>query len=236
MRFSKTTILFFVLIFDLAIVIGCINWSSSSTLRYQSNNNDSENGKSNNELTSQNTSEDSSFIYNDEDVPEYQDPSDLPEDESKIDLSSLMKNLKNESKGSGEEAVLSSKKELMIMEIIKYMNTPYKYGGNSLNGIDCSAFTQSVYQSSWMITLNRSARDQYQQGTVIENREDLKFGDLIFFNTRRRVRPGHVGIYIGENLFAHASSTLGVTISSLEHNYYNKRYMGARRIEEEETN
>lgn len=122
------------------------------------------------------------------------------------------------------------------MEIIKYMNTPYKYGGNSLNGIDCSAFTQSVYQSSWMITLNRSARDQYQQGTVIENREDLKFGDLIFFNTRRRVRPGHVGIYIGENLFAHASSTLGVTISSLEHNYYNKRYMGARRIEEAETN
>ena len=234
MRFSKTTILFFVLIFDLAIVIGCSG--SSSTLRYQSNNNDSENGKSNNELTSYNTSEDSSFIYNDEDVPEYQDPSDLPEDESKIDLSSLIKNLKNESKGSGEEAVLSSKKELMIMEIIKYMNTPYKYGGNSLNGIDCSAFTQSVYQSSWMITLNRSARDQYQQGTVIENREDLKFGDLIFFNTRRRVRPGHVGIYIGENLFAHASSTLGVTISSLEHNYYNKRYMGARRIEEAETN
>lgn len=108
MRFSKTTILFFVLIFDLAIVIGCSG--SSSTLRYQSNNNDSENGKSNNELTSYNTSEDSSFIYNDEDVPEYQDPSDLPEDESKIDLSSLMNNLKNESEGSGEEAVVSSKR------------------------------------------------------------------------------------------------------------------------------
>jgi cell wall-associated NlpC family hydrolase len=234
MRFSKTSILFFVLIFDLAIVIGCSG--SSSNLRYNGNQKDVVIGVNDSELSSQNTSEDSSFIYNDEDVPEYQDPSDLPEDESKIDLSSLMKNLKNESTDSNTDPVLSSKKELMIMEIIKYMNTPYKYGGNSLNGIDCSAFTQSVYQSSWMITLNRSARDQYQQGTVIENREDLKFGDLIFFNTRRRVRPGHVGIYIGDNLFAHASSTLGVTISSLEHNYYNKRYMGARRIEEVENN
>jgi len=234
MRFSKTTILFVVFLFDLTIVIGCSG--SSSTLRYNGNQKEVVTGVNDNELSSQNTSEDSSFIYNDEDVPEYQDPSDLPEDESKIDLSSLMNNLKNESTDSNKDPVLSSKKELMIMEIIKYMNTPYKYGGNSLNGIDCSAFTQNVYQSSWMIPLNRSARDQYQQGTVVENREDLKFGDLIFFNTRRRVRPGHVGIYIGENLFAHASSTLGVTISSLEHNYYNKRYMGARRIEEEETN
>ena len=178
-----------------------------------------------------NNSEDSLFVYDDEDVQEFQDPSDLPESEDKIDLSSLMKNIEN--KSSDGEPVLSSKKEIMIMEIIKYMNTPYKYGGNSLNGIDCSAFTQNVYQSSWMLTLNRSARDQYQQGKVISDRSDLKFGDLVFFNTRRRVKPGHVGIYIGDNLFAHASSKLGVTISSLEHDYYNKRYMGARRIDEE---
>ena len=65
------------------------------------------------------------------------------------------------------------------------------------------------------------------------DRTELKFGDLVFFNTRRRVKPGHVGIYIGDNLFAHASSKLGVTISSLEHDYYNKRYMGARRIDEQ---
>ena len=104
--------------------------------------------------------------------------------------------------------LLSSKKELMLMEIIRYLNTPYKYGGNSLNGIDCSAFTQNVYKNSWLLNLNRSARDQYQQGIVIENRSELKFGDLVFFNTRRRVKPGHVGIYIGDNLFAHASSKL----------------------------
>jgi len=210
----------------LVLLTACAN--SSSSIRYQ------ESTKT--EKLSENTksSEDSLFIYSDEDVPEFQDPSDLPEDETKIDLSSVMKNI--EKKSSEGETVLSSKKEIMIMEIIKYMNTPYKYGGNSLNGIDCSAFTQNVYQSSWMIKLNRSARDQYQQGEVITNRDDLQFGDLVFFNTRRRVKPGHVGIYIGDNLFAHASSKLGVTISSLEHDYYNKRYMGARRIDEEGSN
>ena len=117
------------------------------------------------------------------------------------------------------------------MEIIRYLNTPYKYGGNSLNGIDCSAFTQNVYRDSWLLDLNRSARDQYQQGIVIEERSDLKFGDLVFFNTRRRVKPGHVGIYIGENLFAHASRKRGVTVSSLDEDYYSRKYMGAKRME-----
>jgi lipoprotein Spr/probable lipoprotein NlpC len=217
------------------LVLGLIASSacsgSSSSLRYQDTDQNKNLNVTNYEQV--NNSEDSSFIFEGEDVPEFQDPSDLPEDEAKIDLSSVMKNIEKQSSGSNGETVVSSKKEIMIMEIIKYMNTPYKYGGNSLSGIDCSAFTQNVYQSSWMLTLNRSARDQYQQGTVISDRSELKFGDLIFFNTRRRVKPGHVGIYIGDNLFAHASSKLGVTISSLEHNYYNKRYMGGRRIEEE---
>ncbi|GIK22352.1 MAG: hypothetical protein BroJett005_17660 [Ignavibacteriota bacterium] len=177
-------------------------------------------------------SDDSLIVFEDDDFPESEDPGDLPEDESQIDISAVMKNL---DKNREEESLpLSTKKDLMIMEIIKYMNTPYKFGGNSLNGIDCSAFTQSVFKNSWMLDLNRSAREQFKQGIPIENRSDLKFGDLVFFNTRRRVKPGHVGIYIGENLFAHASTKLGVTISSLDHEYYNKRYMGARRIEEEE--
>ncbi|MCJ7552912.1 MAG: C40 family peptidase, partial [Ignavibacteriaceae bacterium] len=81
------------------------------------------------------------------------------------------------------------------------------------------------------ININRSAREQYIQGEVITEKSELKFGDLVFFNTRRRVRPGHVGIYIGDNLFAHASTKHGVTVSSLDHNYYSARYMGARRID-----
>lgn len=229
MSFTKVLMIFMFVGMGLIAISACANTSSS--IRYQESNQTNNSSEENNLRLENNNSEDSLFIYENEDVPEYQDPSDLPEDEAKIDLSSVMKNI--EKKSSDGEVVLSSKKEIMIMEIIKYMNTPYKYGGNSLNGIDCSAFTQNVYQSSWMITLNRSARDQYIQGTPISDRDELKFGDLVFFNTRRRVKPGHVGIYIGDNLFAHASSKLGVTISSLEHDYYNKRYMGARRIDEE---
>ncbi len=118
----------------------------------------------------------------------------------------------------------------VFMQIVKWYDTPYKYGGTSTRGIDCSAFTQSVYKDAFEIPILRSAREQYTMGEEIEEMSDLEPGDLVFFNTRRRVRPGHVGIYIGDNLFAHASSKLGVTVSSLEDNYYSKRYMGARRI------
>ena len=222
----KIKILFISAMFIGGIIsFGCS--SSSGNLRY------GDNGKSTVINDNDSFSDDSSFVLDDKEVSEFQDPSDLPENESKIDLTELMKNLDQRSSGSDSEALLSSKRELMLMEIIRYLNTPYKYGGNSLNGIDCSAFTQSVYKNSWLLDLNRSAREQYQQGIVIDDRTALEFGDLVFFNTRRRVKPGHVGIYIGDNLFAHASSKLGVTISSLEHDYYNKRYMGARRIDEQ---
>ncbi len=232
MSITKKFFIITIILINAFVFIDCS--SSSGSLRYDENNKSKEIEKSGRyESNNISQSDDSTFIFEDEDVPEFQDPSDLPEDEIKIDLTSVLKKLENSSSGSDREAILSSKKELMLMEIIRYLNTPYKYGGNSLNGIDCSAFTQNVYRDSWLLDLNRSARDQYQQGISIENRSELKFGDLVFFNTRRRVKPGHVGIYIGENLFAHASSKLGVTISSLEHTYYDKRYMGGRRIEEE---
>ncbi len=202
--------------------MGCS--STSSTLRY----NDKDQTEKLNSISIEDT-----LVEFDEDIPEFQDPSDLPDDESKIDLTELLKNLDKKKDDPNNDASLSTKRDLMLMEIIRYLNTPYKYGGNSLDGIDCSAFTQSVYKNSWLLNLNRTARDQFQQGQVIGDRSELKFGDLVFFNTRRRVKPGHVGIYIGDNLFAHASSKLGVTISSLEHTYYDKRYMGARRVDEE---
>lgn len=213
--------------------VGCS--STSSSLRYNDTNQTDKINSTNNtryEKVNSIATEDT-LVDLDEDVPEFQDPSDLPDDESKIDLTELLKNLDKKKNNSDSEAPVSTKRDLMLMEIIRYLNTPYKYGGNSLDGIDCSAFTQSVYKNSWLLNLNRTARDQFQQGQVISDRSELKFGDLVFFNTRRRVKPGHVGIYIGDNLFAHASSKLGVTVSSLEHTYYDKRYMGARRIDEQ---
>ena len=116
------------------------------------------------------------------------------------------------------------------MEVIKYLDTPYKFGGNSESGIDCSAFTKTVFSNTFSMELPRTAKEQYQVGDEIDSKNDLKFGDLVFFNTRKRVKPGHVGIYIGDNLFAHASKK-GVTVSSLEDNYYSRKFMGGRRIE-----
>jgi lipoprotein Spr len=136
------------------------------------------------------------------------------------------------SKNSAGSSSKGSTEEKLLMEIIKYLKTPYKYGGNSMYGIDCSAFTQAVYKNTFSFPLLRSAREQYTQGSMIDDRTGLKFGDLVFFNTRRRVRPGHVGIYIGDNFFAHASSKYGVRISSLDEDYYARKFMGGRRIED----
>lgn len=159
------------------------------------------------------------------------DSDEFPDEESAVQFSDVMKMYNAPGSGTDYSVEHSNTQEKVLMEIIEYLNTPYKYGGNSKKGIDCSAFTQTVFNNTLSIQLLRSARDQYTQGTVIENREELKFGDLVFFNTRRRVKPGHVGIYIGDNLFAHASSKKGVIVSSLDHDYYSKRFMGGRRID-----
>ena len=157
------------------------------------------------------------------------DADDIPEEKNNLDLSSVSSKLLS---SNIEANGFSTAKEKMLMEIIRYLNTPYKYGGNSKNGIDCSAFTQTVYGSAVDFPLLRTARDQFTQGSEVVDKDELKFGDLVFFNTRRRVRPGHVGIYIGDNLFAHASSRNGVIVSSLENDYYSKRFMGGRRLED----
>jgi len=116
----------------------------------------------------------------------------------------------------------------MMREISKMMGVSYKLGGEDEHGIDCSAYTMHVYKNSIGKTLPRSSAEQFNMGIPVIY-EDLKFGDLVFFNTTGEV-ASHVGIYLGDDLFAHASVSLGVTISSLESFYYKRRYEGARRI------
>jgi len=130
---------------------------------------------------------------------------------------------------AGVSSVKLTMRERLLMEIVKFLNTPYAYGGEGKNGIDCSAFTRSVYQKSMGIELPRTASQQYNTGVPI-SKKDLKFGDLVFFNTSRTRFPGHVGIYLGEGLFAHSSVSRGVTVSSLNSNYYKRIFVGARRI------
>lgn len=116
----------------------------------------------------------------------------------------------------------------MMDAILTWMGTPYEYGGESKSGIDCSAFSREIFRTSAGISLPRTTEDQSKLGSPVP-KDDLKFGDLIFFNTSGQ-NPSHVGIYIGDDMFAHASVSFGVTLSSLYSSYYKKRYTEARRV------
>jgi cell wall-associated NlpC family hydrolase len=125
------------------------------------------------------------------------------------------------------------RKELMT-NIINWVGSPYYYGGAQRSGVDCSAFVRAIYHASADIQLPRTAAMQSTVGEHVRNMDDLKFGDLIFFNTRSRVYVSHVGIYLGDNLFAHASSRYGVTVSSLQTDYYKGRFLGGKRLRPED--
>ena len=155
------------------------------------------------------------------------DPDIAPADNTPVNIENLVTKIKSPSNVSEGKSGL---REKLLMEVIRYMNTPYKFGGNTKKGIDCSAFTQTMFRNALSVNLDRTARDQYKEGKDIDEKNELKFGDLVFFDTRRTVKPGHVGIYLGDGLFAHASSSRGVTISSITSSYYSNRYMGGRRI------
>ncbi|MBE2280087.1 MAG: C40 family peptidase [Ignavibacteriaceae bacterium] len=137
--------------------------------------------------------------------------------------------------GESNATELTLREKLMI-EIIRCLNVPYKWGGNTREeGLDCSGFTVLMYKTVLNHSLYRTARDQFKQGEVVEGLENLKFGDLVFFDTRRGARPGHVGIYLFNRLFAHASTKQGIIISSFDTKYYTDKYMGARRFQYFET-
>ncbi|KAA9004648.1 NlpC/P60 family protein [Paenibacillus spiritus] len=111
--------------------------------------------------------------------------------------------------------------------IDKAIGTKYSSGGTSTSGFDCSGFTMYVFNKIG-IDLPHQSGSQYQLGDAVA-KSDLRPGDLVFFNTTGR-GVSHVGIYVGEGRFAHASSSKGVTISSLGDSYYVNRYVGAKRV------
>ena len=205
--------------------------SSSNSIRYDQKSQQDKSNSKNVRFTSANdpgTIKDTASFSNE---PTYNDSDDIPDDKG-VDISKVMSRFSTEDRKSDLSADVSSLREKMLMEIIKYLNTPYKYGGTTKNGIDCSAFTQTIFEKTFSYHIERTARQQFKEGIPIDSINKLKFGDLVFFNTRRRVKPGHVGIYIGDRLFAHSSSSHGVTVSTLDHNYFSRRFMGGRRIED----
>lgn len=119
----------------------------------------------------------------------------------------------------------------MMKEIVNLLGVRYRYGGmDAINGLDCSAFVGTIYSRALGVSLPRSSNQQFGIGDKV-SKNNLKIGDLVFFQTRRRRGPvSHVGIYVGESLFAHASSKHGVIISTLEEGYYARTFVSGRRI------
>ncbi len=126
-----------------------------------------------------------------------------------------------------EQEVENIQNKRLYLLIEDWYNTRYRMGGNSRKGIDCSSFAAMLADAMYNTCLARTAREQYNETNRISEAE-LKEGDLVFFNTRGGV--SHVGMYLANGYFVHASSSNGVIISSLAESYYQNRYVGAGRI------
>jgi cell wall-associated NlpC family hydrolase len=168
----------------------------------------------------------------------------LPKDESRLEEEA-------EEIGDGEEITEASKAEggkgepsasaplgkwsnseernLFVRVVKTFLGVPYRLGGSTLRGIDCSAFVKKIYEI-FSIELPRTTREQFLVGKKVE-KESLEEGDLVFF--KRQGNRAHVGIYIGANQFIHASSyNREVKIDHLDTPYYNNRFLKGVRVKE----
>lgn len=143
-------------------------------------------------------------------------------------------NAKNSIKNSEIAKAIKHNKTIdgILSEAATYIGTPYRYGGMTRNGIDCSAFVLSVFGAAAGLSLPRVAASQAEEGEKIE-KENLQKGDLIFFSHGRRI--SHVGIVEsvdenGEVKFIHAATSKGVMISSLNDSYWGPKYRFGKRI------
>ncbi|QIG06563.1 bifunctional murein DD-endopeptidase/murein LD-carboxypeptidase [Proteus sp. ZN5] len=132
---------------------------------------------------------------------------------SQDEFESLVKNLDIKSK--------------ILDQYADWKGVAYRLGGDTKKGIDCSAFVQRTFIDQFGVELPRSTSDQQFSGTQV-NKSKLQAGDLVLFKTGRTMR--HVGIYIGNDKFVHASTSNGVTVSEMSNTYWNKRFYAARRV------
>jgi len=117
-------------------------------------------------------------------------------------------------------------RQALLDEHQRWVGTPYVLGGTTHHGIDCSALMQHVFGEAFSLELPRTTEEQVLEGSRVAER-NLNAGDLVFFRP-----PGpynHVGVYVGEGYFLHASSSQGVKLSRLDNVYWKRYYWQARR-------
>ncbi|WP_375753960.1 C40 family peptidase [Vibrio sp. HN007] len=118
--------------------------------------------------------------------------------------------------------------EKLWTEYESWKGTPYRLGGTSRRGVDCSAFVQSVFYKAQNKSLPRTTSQQVNAGYEVDYKK-AKAGDLIFFKTSWK--DNHVGIYLGNNAFMHASTSKGVIISRLDNPYWSSVFWQVRRVD-----
>jgi lipoprotein Spr len=109
----------------------------------------------------------------------------------------------------------------------------YRWGGEDNTGIDCSAFSQKLYGKVYGKEMYRTVKEQHKKAEKIKDADDAEEGDLVFFRIHH-LRVSHVGVYLANGYFVHASRTQGVVISNLSSKYWHRRYAGCGRVEKED--
>lgn len=127
-----------------------------------------------------------------------------------------------------EELVQSVDTKSKIMnQYANWKGVAYRLGGTTKSGIDCSSFVQRTFFEQFGVELPRTTSEQESSGKSVK-RNNLKVGDIVLFKTGRTMK--HVGIYIGDEKFVHASTSSGVIVSEMTNAYWSKRYYASRRI------
>lgn len=119
----------------------------------------------------------------------------------------------------------------LYQEIKGWLGTPYKYGGNTKSGVDCSGFVVQIYRAVYNKRIERNSAMIFEKNCRLIDVDDLQEGDLLFYCTAKNTkRISHVGIYLKENKFAHASATNGVKISDITEDYFIDHFYAAARV------
>lgn len=133
-------------------------------------------------------------------------------------------------KHKGSEIEIGQTTDFRLLKFIEdWYGVPYRFGGTTKGGIDCSAFVQELYGEVYQKDVKRTSREQFATSQLVKDIHELEEGDLVFFKIRTR-DISHVGVYLGDGKFVHASRSRGVMISDLEHAYWKRYYVGGGKI------